>query len=99
MAGLLSRPPALRRVTAPAWRSEVPDPTVPKRWRQIGDYLADAQTAARIAANAALPEAARRDAARRQAVAVAALVEELGALRREGVLATISGFLEDRYKE
>jgi hypothetical protein len=77
----------------------MPSPTVPERWRQIGDYLADAQTAARIVANAALPESARRDATRRQAMAVAALVEELGALRREGVLATISEFLEDRYGE
>ena len=77
----------------------MPSPTVPERWRQIGDYLTDAQTAARIVANAALPESARRDATRRQAMAVAALVEELGALRREGVLATISEFLEDRYGE
>jgi hypothetical protein len=86
------------RFAAPVRKSRVPAPSVVERWRQIGDYLADAQTAARIAANTALPESARRDATRRQAVAVAALLEELGALRREGVLATISEFLEDRYR-
>lgn len=88
-----------RRRAAAVAGSDVPGASVPERWRQLGDYLADAQTAARMAANEALPEAVRRDAARRRAAAVAALVDELGALRQEGVLAEIEGFLEDRYRE
>lgn len=66
-------------------------------WQAIGDLLADAQTAARIMANPALPTGARDAAAARHAIVAAALIDELAALRREGVLDAIAGFLEDRY--
>lgn len=70
---------------------------IPDRWRALCDYLADAQTAERIMTNPALP-ADRRDAAgHRHAIAVAALVDALAELRRDGVLEAVEDCLRERF--
>lgn len=66
------------------------------RWREVGNYLADAQTAERIMTNERLPVAVRSAAASRHASAVAALLETLIDLRRDGVFDDIADCLRGR---